>query len=114
MKIKLTHLGLALLFIWLCCAGAVAKPLHHYVFFGMDREKIKDTKSFLETEAFEGAQVAYSWNQLEQGKDNYEFSMIREDLAFLTAHGKKLWIQIQDVTFSDRWIPVPRYLINDP
>jgi len=90
------------------------KPLHHYVFFGMDREKIKDMKSFLETPAFDGAQVAYSWRQLEQGKDNYEFSMIREDLAYLEAHGKKLWIQIQDVMFSPQWKPVPNYILRDP
>ena len=114
MKRKFTHFGLALFFIWLCCAGAVAKPLHHYVFFGMDREKIKDAKSFLETPAFEGAQVSYSWNQLEQGKDNYDFSMIREDLAFLTSHHKKLWIQIQDVSFGEKYIFVPRYLLRDP
>ncbi|MDQ3917248.1 MAG: hypothetical protein M3348_01990 [Acidobacteriota bacterium] len=90
------------------------KPLHHYVFFGMDREKIKDAKSFLETPAFEGAQVAYSWRQLEHGEDNYDFGMIREDLAFLEAHGKKLWIQIQDVTFSPRWKSVPEYILADP
>src|SRR5688572_8270317 len=86
------------------------KRLHHYPFFGMNREAIKDAKSFLGTQAFEGAQVAYSWRQLEQGKDNYEFSMIREDLAFMEAHGKKLWIQIQDVMFSPQWKPVPGYL----
>src|ERR1044072_1524536 len=60
-----------------------AKSVHHYVFFGMDRERIKEAKSFLETPAFEGAQIAYSWRQLEQGKDNYDFSLIREDLAVL-------------------------------
>jgi hypothetical protein len=91
-----------------------AKPVHHYVFFATDREKIKETKSFLQTKRFEGAQVAYSWRQLEQGKDGYEFSVIREDLAFLDAHGKKLWIQIQDVAFSDRWKMVPEYLLKDP
>lgn len=102
------------LFIWLCCAGVSAKPVHHYVFFGMDREQLHDAKAFLETPAFEGAQVAYSWRQLEQGQDNYDFSMIREDLAFLGAHGKKLWIQIQDVMFSPRWKPVPEYILKDP
>jgi hypothetical protein len=80
----------------------------------MDREKIKDSESFLATPAFEGAQIAYSWNQLEQGKDNYDFSMIREDLNLLTSHGKKLWIQIQDVSFSEKRIFVPRYLLRDP
>ena len=91
-----------------------AKPVHHYVFFGMDREKLKDAKSFLDTPAFEGAQVAYAWNQLEQGKDNYDFSIIREDLAFLQAHRKKLWIQIQDASFSQKHVFVPRYLLRDP
>ena len=114
MKTRVTNFSFALLFISLCCAGVSAKPIHHFVFFGMDREKIKDAKPFLETPAFAGAQVAYSWRQLEQGKDNYDFSLIREDLAFLNAHGKKLWIQIQDVTFNDRWIPVPKYLSDDP
>lgn len=71
-------------------ASFKAKPIHHYVFFGMDREKIKDAKSFLETPAFEGAQVSYSWNQLEHGKDEYDFGMIREDLAFLNSKHKKL------------------------
>jgi hypothetical protein len=80
----------------------------------MDREKIKDAKSFLDTAAFEGAQVAYSWRQLEQGKDEYDFSSIREDLQFLKSHGKKLWIQFQDVTFSPNRINVPKYLLNDP
>ena len=91
-----------------------SNSLHHFVFFGMDREKLKATKSFLETPAIEGAQVAYSWRQLEQGKDNYDFSIVREDLAFLNEHGKKLWIQIQDVMFSPQWKPVPEYLLRNP
>jgi len=104
----------SILLVLICSASLAAKPLHHYVFFGQDREKIKETKSFLETKSFEGAQVAYSWRQLEPEKDKYDFSRIREDLAFLAAHGKKLWIQIQDVTFSERWVPVPKYLLQDP
>jgi hypothetical protein len=111
---KFTHFSFALLFISLCGTGAVAKPLHHYVFFGMDREKIKEAKSFLDTKAFEGAQVAYAWSQLEPGKDEYDFGSIRADLAFLTAHHKQLWIQIQDVSFGEKYIFVPRYLLRDP
>lgn len=90
------------------------KRVRHYVFFSMDREKIKDAKSFLDTPAFEGAQIAYSWRQLEQGKDTYDFSEIRDDLQFLNAHGKKLWIQFQDVTFNPNRVAVPKYLLNDP
>ena len=104
----------SVLLILFCSASLAGKPLHHYVFFGQDREKIKETKAFLETKTFEGAQVAYSWRRLEPEKDKYDFRLISEDLAFLATHGKKLWIQIQDVTFSERWIPVPKYLLQDP
>ena len=110
----LTKLLRIALLVLICSVSLDAKPLHHFVYFGSDRERIKDTKSFLDTKAFEGAQVSYLWRQLEPGKDEYDFSLIREDLAFLTTKGKKLWIQIQDVTFSDRWVPVPKYLMQDP
>jgi len=113
MKVISTLLRIALL-ILICGSSLNAKPIHHFVFFGTDREKIKDATSFLDTKAFEGAQLSYLWRQLEHGKDEYDFNLIREDLAFLAAHGKKLWIQIQDVTFSDRWVPVPKYLMQDP
>jgi hypothetical protein len=59
-------------------------------------------------EGFEGAQLAYSWRKLEPGKDEYDFSLIREDLSFLSSKGKKLFVQIQDVSFSEKWIHVPR------
>jgi hypothetical protein len=90
-----------------------AKPVHHYVFFSQDRERIAKASSFFETNALEGAQVTYTWRQLEQGKDGYDFSMIREDLAFLSSRGKKLFIQLQDVTFSASQINIPRYLLRD-
>ena len=91
----------------------LTKPIHHYVFFGMDREKLKDA-TFLEVPAFEGAQISYSWRQLEQGKDQYEFSIIREDLQLLQSHGKKLWVQLEEVSFNPNRINVPKYLLNDP
>lgn len=103
-----------LLMLFLFAGFAQAKTVHHYVFFGQDRERIRTEKSFLETKKFEGAQIAYSWRQLEHEKDRYDFSEIREDLEFLQAHGKKLWVQFQDVTFSPSRVSVPRYLLNDP
>jgi hypothetical protein len=106
-------LAFAALVLILAGVATTAEPLHHFVFFGGDREKISTAKSFLETRVFEGAQVPYLWRQLEPDKDEYDFSLIREDLALLTRHGKKLWVQIQDVTFSERWNPVPKYLITD-
>jgi hypothetical protein len=94
--------------------GVSTKPVHHYVFFGQDREKLPIAYSFFETKAIEGAQVTYTWRQLESEKDAYDFGIIREDLALLTGKGKKLFIQLQDVTFNASRINVPRYLLSDP
>ena len=55
---------LCCLFLFLVSVAGDAKPVRHYVFFGMDREKLKDSKAFLETKRFDGAQIAYSWRQL--------------------------------------------------
>ena len=111
---KVLKAALCASFLLACCAGASAKPVHNYVFFGQDREKLHAAASFLETKALEGAQVTYSWRQLEPEKDKYDFSLIREDLALLTSKGKRLFIQLQDVTFSESRINVPRYLLSDP
>ena len=99
----------------LLCAVAQGKDSpRHYVFFGMDREKLSTAASFFATPAFEGAQISYSWRQLEPQKDEYDFSLIREDLALLEKHGKRLWIQIQDASFTRQIVPMPKYLLNDP
>ena len=91
---------------------AVARRVHHYVFFNRDRERISDP-AFLGTRAFEGAQLKYTWRELEPEQDAYDFSAIRKDLLFLTAKGKRLLIQLQDVSFDDAIINVPRYLQRD-
>jgi len=43
------------LFVLLIGITGSAKPVHHYVFFGMDREKLKAATTFLEMKNFEGA-----------------------------------------------------------
>jgi hypothetical protein len=104
----------------MCCLAVVcyearllsAKPVHHYVFFNMERERIKEA-SFLATKALEGAQLKYTWRELEPEKDRYDFEAIRKDLAFLTSKEKKLFIQLQDSSFSERHILVPKYLQTD-
>lgn len=108
------NLARCVLLALLCCAAAHAKPVHHFVFFGGDRERIRQDSSFLETKTVEGAQVIYTWRQLEPERDKYDFSAVREDLAFLTLKGKRLFIQLQDVTFVESRVNVPRYLLNDP
>lgn len=99
--------------VWLgCCADVRGAGPHHYVFFNMDRERISEA-SFLDTKAFEGAQLKYTWRELEREKDRYDFSPIHHDLAFLDSKGKKLFIQLQDTSFDPKSILVPRYLLED-
>ncbi|KAG0206696.1 hypothetical protein BGX28_001895 [Mortierella sp. GBA30] len=43
-----------------------------------------------------GAQMIYTWKQLEKSKGVYDFSGIESDLKTLDAVGKKLFVQIQD------------------
>lgn len=83
------------------------------MFIGMDREQLQDTAKWATNGLFEGVQIAYSWNQLEHEKDKYDFSIIKEDLALLQQYSKKLFIQVQDVSFQMKWNFAPAYLRND-
>jgi hypothetical protein len=87
--------------------------VHHYVYFNRDRGRIRDA-SFLGTTAFSGAQLKYTWRELEPEKGRYDFEAIAGDLGFLTARHKSLFIQIQDVSFDPAIVNVPDYLRNDP
>ena len=89
------------------------KPIHHYVWFGADRELIRTDSLFLNTPEIEGAQVMYPWRSIETARDHYDLSRILDDIEFLRSHGKKLWIQLQDVSFSQTWNFVPKYLLED-
>jgi hypothetical protein len=97
----------------LVSAAAGAKPIHHYVFFNRDRARIAEP-SFLENAGIEGAQVKYTWRELEPRKGAYDFLAIRHDLAFLTAHHKRLFVQLQDVSFDPAVVNVPQYLLDEP
>ena len=83
------------------------------MFIGMDRDRLKDTGKWASNGLFEGVQIAYSWKQLENEKDKYDFSIIKQDLSLIQKFGKKLFIQIQDVSFSMRWNHTPGYLLKD-
>jgi len=87
--------------------------IRHYVFFGLDRDRISDP-AFLGTPALAGAQLKYTWQELEPEPDRYDFSAIRHDLATLSASGKKLFVQVQDVSFVEERTNVPDYLTGDP
>jgi len=105
--VKCSFLLLALL------AGQVlAADLHHYVFFNRDHEKMRE-KSFLQTRAFEGAQLKFTWRELEPTKGRYDFSGIQAAAEFLRTNGKRLFVQIQDSSFDVKIINVPEYLLRE-
>jgi hypothetical protein len=91
-------------------ASAVARPAN-YIFFNRDHDHVADA-SFLTNDGISGAQLTYTWRELEPERDRYDLRPLRDRLAFLQRHGKRLVVQLQDVSFSDR-ILVPNYLTMD-
>lgn len=85
--------------------------IQHFVYFARDRELIKD-HPFLSHPMFKGAQIMYAWRDLEPKKGEYDFEILREDYAFLKSRHKKLFIQIQDVTFDPKYKAAPDYLLT--
>jgi hypothetical protein len=93
-------------------SGSSQDNIRHFIYFGFDRENISDSL-FLHCPKASGAQLMYWWKFLEPEKDRYDFSIIENDLAYLLAHGKQLFIQLNDVTFNEKRNALPRYLLND-
>lgn len=86
--------------------------IRHFVYFARDREAVRK-HPLLTNPRFEGAQIMYSWAQLEPSEGQYDFSIISDDYNYLKSKGKKLFIQLQDATFSTRWKGIPRYLLSE-
>lgn len=86
--------------------------IKHFVYFTRDREAIKN-HPLLTHPMLQGAQIMYSWKNLEPEKDNYDFSEIKEDYEYLKKHNKKLFIQLQDASFTPEFKAVPAYLLTD-
>lgn len=89
-----------------------ATPPSNFVYFGRDHERMAESR-FLDHPQVAGAQLKYTWRELEPERDQYEFAPIREQLTLLQRHDKRLFIQISDVSFSERAL-VPDYLLSDP
>jgi hypothetical protein len=85
--------------------------VHHFVYFGLERQGIA-AEAFLSSAA-EGAQLKYTWRELEPAKGHYDFTKVRADLTFLRSHNKKLFLQIQDVSFDAAVANVPDYLRSE-
>lgn len=111
---------LVTVFLWLLFPGAGVKAgdvgetatPRNFIFFGRDRQRIAEP-AFLANKRIVGAQLKYTWRELEPERDRYELQPLLDDLAFLERHGKRLFVQLQDVSFSEE-VVVPDYLRADP
>ena len=94
-------------------ARPAASPfLHHYAYFNRARARINEPW-FLASRGFEGAQLKYTWSELEPERGRYDFSAIRRDLQILRRSHKRLFIQLQDVSFDPTIVNAPAYLLTD-
>src|SRR6187402_1340775 len=83
-------------------------------FLFTDSDSLKSQRALLLRPDIAGAQVVYSWKSLETAQDQYNFSRIESDLAFLTSLDRRLFIQIQDRFFEVQHRNVPAYLLKEP
>ena len=92
-----------------------SQPLQHYIYINhreANGENIRADKA-LRDPRFGGAQIVYTWRSLEPKQGEYDFSAIKADIAYLDSIGKKLWIQLQEKSFTPRF-NVPQYLLDAP
>jgi len=89
------------------------RPPKHFIYFGLERSRTSDPR-FLSSPAIAGAQLKYTWKELEPERGRYALDVIRRDLTFLETHGKQLFVQLQDASFDEAIINVPDYLLEDP
>jgi len=101
--------GLALAVLSVSAAGATPQN-----FLFADTDDLRQIEPLIRRPDIGGVQVVYSWKSLEPALDQYDFSRVERDLAFLDALHRKLFIQIQDRFFEVRHRNVPQYLLQDP
>lgn len=86
--------------------------IQHFAYFARDREAIIN-HPFLTHPMFTGAQIMYSWRQLEPQKGKYDFSILDADYEYLEKYNKIIFIQLQDATFSTKYKAIPDYLFTE-
>lgn len=85
--------------------------IRHFVYFAKDREALTH-HPLLTHVMFTGAQIMYAWRDLEPEKGKYDFSILEHDYHYLARYHKKLFVQLQDVTFNPGYKAVPAYLLS--
>lgn len=110
MKIKKIFLGISL---FLSNSAILAQNVLPQLFFFLGGNEASSYEQILKNNCINGVQILYSWKQLEPKKDSYNFSKIEKDLETLNKAHKKLFIQIQDRSFTPDVFNVPDYIRED-
>lgn len=82
-----------------------------FVFVGRDLERLDDG-ALLRDPAIAGVQLTMTWRELEPARDRYDFRALEARVVEAARHGKRIMLQLQDVSFVDRPL-VPDYLLQD-
>lgn len=88
-------------------------PKLFFFFLPDTKLNLPDYRNILSNPYVSGAQIVYTWNELEPKKGVYDFSRIENDMRFLSSIHKKLFIQLQDRSFQPDLYYVPDYLRNE-
>ncbi|HEU5138172.1 MAG TPA: hypothetical protein VFU13_23705 [Steroidobacteraceae bacterium] len=91
---------------------AAAAPPQNFLF--ADSHDLEQVASLIRRPDIGGVQVVYSWKSLETARDQYDFSRIERDLAYLESLNRKLFVQVQDRFFEVQHRNVPAYLLDEP
>ena len=86
--------------------------IQHFVYFERNRELIIN-HPLLFHPMLTGAQIMYSWKDFEPQKGQYDFSILKQDYEYLKKYNKKIFVQLQDVTFNPANKAIPDYLFTD-
>ena len=88
----------------------------HYLFMGDINQPTSEIARFLKPDSpFRGVQKTYTWSALEPSPGQYNFALIKSDLAYLRSQNKRLVVQIWLKTFQpERGINHPSWLKGSP
>lgn len=92
------------------CTPAINRTISNWLY----TSDLSLATPFLDRPDIDGIQLLYSWASLEPSEEAYNWTQISTDLSFVLSRKKKLWIQLQDRSFSLGNYAVPRYMRGKP
>lgn len=114
MRFRIVYMYLVIFMGVISSHALASQPVQNFIFIGGDGTNISKYQKYIDDPSIVGVQVSYSWKLLQPAKGIYNFQPIQYDLDYLTAHHKKLFIQIQDRFFMPNAKNIPAYLMSDP